>query len=943
MVHQAALFAGFLSAFLIELLARLEQDPMDIIQDVLIYQTQMMRNSSLGPYVPADFSPPEYIVVVNALFYASLGVMLLAAFIAMLIKSWVREFDRGLQAMSLPEQRAKTREFRYLGLEYWKLPEMVAVLPFLIQISLLLFAIGLVLFLFYISTPSFGVTTAIFGLGVVYYAITTSISVFATSSPFHSPLSRALGTVYRHVHAYFCPDIRDILSWRMDTTPGTSLGRLRRAFQIFLQNSRPFPERDFVNPVTPTTKDEIQLSIAASVLQRVHDSVPNSQHSESVLWSVWQVTGSPALRTPPLITLPSWIADNTQDEEYFSRLPPAMVVSLLAVSLRTPWYVGAITSARSVLQHVDNSKTPWARLVIALFDYFLNKDVRTYDPQMRKWCLWGPRESIDLPTIEWAELRLEDSIWLLNALSDLCSREYENRMHPISVGVCLAILSDYTRKWNRGIDPDVELLETVITLVTISKSYSSTFKQDTLNRSRQHPWLLANLRNPGQISNLMEDPPSSCHKELISLLFLILCGLMGRGSHRLVSQYVGIITAKSDFTICASALTAIAPFLSHSELRDLARIPLGCRTQDMSSVAAESRTWLSDGEKFRLYDARLGAGQTPDPNFLAILLLLSNRFDMGLGDLSLELKNPWLKLGARVVARSGIPDEPGLDIRPFPDHRVYNIIAALSLLRHVEGKSTQFTESALLASFLESREFVISSFALEYYMRTIISYVDLPAPSCYLSGALRGIFNVVLPDHQLRMGWTILEIFVDGFDKLSGEWRHTFAEAFFAPSRQLQPRSQGGKEMTTPKSELEEILTWEYFLKEEQKYQFTDLDFCGLDWMAMAWSLHLSQQCETMLEDSTKPLGVAQSQDSGRTTVNEEFVLQVLCKLLDATPCYQIIPIMPKLYEFIHWFEDVKSFGYQSIISVHIEQADCRNKEVQMFHKFDKFHCMWYN
>ena len=33
---QAALFAGFLSAFLIELLGRLEQDPIDIIQDVLI-------------------------------------------------------------------------------------------------------------------------------------------------------------------------------------------------------------------------------------------------------------------------------------------------------------------------------------------------------------------------------------------------------------------------------------------------------------------------------------------------------------------------------------------------------------------------------------------------------------------------------------------------------------------------------------------------------------------------------------------------------------------------------------------------------------------------------------------------------------------------------------------------------------------------------------------
>jgi hypothetical protein len=44
--------------------------------------------------VPADFSPLEGIVVVNALLYASLGVML--------IKSWVREFGRGSWAMSLP-------------------------------------------------------------------------------------------------------------------------------------------------------------------------------------------------------------------------------------------------------------------------------------------------------------------------------------------------------------------------------------------------------------------------------------------------------------------------------------------------------------------------------------------------------------------------------------------------------------------------------------------------------------------------------------------------------------------------------------------------------------------------------------------------------------------------------------------------------------------------
>ena len=148
------LFAGFLSTFLIELLGRFEPEPVDPV-DVSIYQAEMMCNSSLGPYDPAEFSPPEHILVVNALFYASLGVMLLAAAIEMLIESWIREFDRGLQALSIPELRAKMREFRYLSMDHWRLAYVVAGLLFLIQISLVLFGIGLVIFIFYINMVSF--------------------------------------------------------------------------------------------------------------------------------------------------------------------------------------------------------------------------------------------------------------------------------------------------------------------------------------------------------------------------------------------------------------------------------------------------------------------------------------------------------------------------------------------------------------------------------------------------------------------------------------------------------------------------------------------------------------------------------------------------------------------------------------------------------------------
>ena len=197
---------------------------------------------------------------------------------------------------------------------------MVQLLPLLIQISLLLFAIGLVLFLFYISKPSFGVTTVIFG-------IMTTISVFVTSLPFHSPLTPFFGGRWRLVHAFICPTLEDFFSPKMDTTPATCCGHFGQSFKILLQKFRPYSEIEFEKTITATTVDEFQLYTAASILQRIHDGVPDSQHSEEIHQSVWEVAGSPAIRTDPLFKLPSFVLDRGNDEEYFSRLLLSIILS----------------------------------------------------------------------------------------------------------------------------------------------------------------------------------------------------------------------------------------------------------------------------------------------------------------------------------------------------------------------------------------------------------------------------------------------------------------------------------------------------------------------------------------------------------------------------------------------------------------------------------------
>ena len=918
---------------------------MNIIQDVLIYQTQMMRNSSLGPYVPADFSPPEYIVIVNALFYASLGVMLLAAFIAMLIKSWVREFDRGLRAMSIPEQRAKTREFRYLGMKRWKLPEMVAILPLLIQISLLLFSIGLALFLFHISKPSFGVTTAIFAVGILYYITTTSISVFATSSPFHSPLSRALTMVYRHSHAYFCPCTDDFLSEAMDTTPSTILDHVRWKTQVILQKSRPYLEKDFVNPIETTRMDEVQLSTAASVLQRIHESAPNSQHSEALQWSVWQVAGSATLQVPPLFDLPSWILDRRNDEEYFSRLPPAMLVALVAVWLRArrTTAMGRIAIVRDVLQRVDNPNVPWAQLVIAVFDRLLDIWVPSYNIKTLM-----QTQSSDITTmIRRKELPREESLWLLSTLSELCSEGWLTRQEPFLIGICSAMLLGDAPKWDYFNPPDIVLLEAVVTLAAVSCCPARTNRLHILTSSREHPWLLLNIRNPTLIGTLFEGTPSEHHKELISLLFLVVYALIYRDSYPLAAHYFTIITTKGDLPLYTSALTAIAPAMKDAGLSAIGRMLVAPQTQEMTPIIIDSMFYKQrtvQEDLLRSYDRLLGVSENPDPNILAILLMLSKHLPSDiigeLQGLNLELKNPWLKLAARVVARLKIPDGSDVPMGLFYDHRVHNMIAAMSLLRYTRRKVTQFTESRLLASFLESREHAISSISLECYMKTAISRSGPPAPSCYLSSAVHAAFNLMLPDHQLQMGWEILEVFVSGYENLPVEWRRTFAQGFFTLSRQQLPPSQGDIEANTSEKELRKIITWEYFHGKEREAQYTDTECSGLDWMAIAWSLHLSQQSGTSAQGSGQ--GAARAGDSGAPTVNKKFVLQALCKLLEAAQYHYIIPIIPKIREFVHWFDDTELLECRNTISAWVEEAVRRHREFHLFHEFHKYHCMWY-
>ena len=193
----------------------------DLTLAAIVHMTHQLSNGSAlnTPFPIPQFTPPKDGVVVNALFFASLALILSAAFLAILVKGWLREFDRGMQSITVPELRAKERESRLLSLERWRVAELMALLHVLLQASLGLFCVGLIFFLRGINSICATVFLAIFAIMALLYVLTNFSALFDHFSPFSSPISRALRTwlqiirwELRKMLTTWIKDLKDIIN-----------------------------------------------------------------------------------------------------------------------------------------------------------------------------------------------------------------------------------------------------------------------------------------------------------------------------------------------------------------------------------------------------------------------------------------------------------------------------------------------------------------------------------------------------------------------------------------------------------------------------------------------------------------------------------------------------------------------------------------------------------
>lgn len=194
------MYSAILTAFVIEAYKLLQPDPAELSLNALVQISQQLGSFVLNPgfvnstqvpfSLPTTSGPSQRSLWVNGLWFTALVLGLITASLGMLVKQWLREFLDNTYVS--PEERRRVRLFRIRGLRNYKVSEIAAFLPILLQASLLFFFVGLAVFTHTVNTIiGWVISTIVIAWGAVVI-ITTVIPLASSQCPYKTPLLKPL-------------------------------------------------------------------------------------------------------------------------------------------------------------------------------------------------------------------------------------------------------------------------------------------------------------------------------------------------------------------------------------------------------------------------------------------------------------------------------------------------------------------------------------------------------------------------------------------------------------------------------------------------------------------------------------------------------------------------------------------------------------------------------
>ena len=156
----------------------------------------MIANGSSVNDVPSSenstslFAPSSADIWLNSLWFFSLTLSLLTAFLGVLAKQWLYQYMAVTSGDA--RSRALVRQARYVGLHDWQVPELIGVLPVVLHLSLALFFAGLVILLRSILQNLAIFIAAVVGTVYVAYVVSNILPIIYPRCPYRTALTPKL-------------------------------------------------------------------------------------------------------------------------------------------------------------------------------------------------------------------------------------------------------------------------------------------------------------------------------------------------------------------------------------------------------------------------------------------------------------------------------------------------------------------------------------------------------------------------------------------------------------------------------------------------------------------------------------------------------------------------------------------------------------------------------
>ncbi|KZW02475.1 hypothetical protein EXIGLDRAFT_829353 [Exidia glandulosa HHB12029] len=198
----AGLFSAVATAFVIESYKLLQPDYEEYIATALFVAfsarnasdaSGALLESTLDLRNPADFAPLRSSRWLNGMWFTSLVLSLLVAFLCILLKQWLEEYNGRISApFPSVRQWARRRTFYFDGVTDWAVPVFIAILPLLLHAALFLFLAGLGLLLLPLDSVNAVWLVTLTGCLAIFYVVSTVLPFMRPDCPSTTPLIRLL-------------------------------------------------------------------------------------------------------------------------------------------------------------------------------------------------------------------------------------------------------------------------------------------------------------------------------------------------------------------------------------------------------------------------------------------------------------------------------------------------------------------------------------------------------------------------------------------------------------------------------------------------------------------------------------------------------------------------------------------------------------------------------